>query len=258
MKILIAGLFIFISAAAQAQQYNIAPPPTGSDSNNCVSAPCATVQKAVEMCPMGGYCVISVAAGTYSQQVVALYYKVINIFGPLNSSGQCINRSSVTFSDGFGSGTIFSFQDHVILTVSCMTVTASNNGSIGFSARQFAIGDINDVSFGNFPNSYAIVANETSKVNVMNPTTNGTSSRWAAVADNSTLTVGGVFTYAGGSYGVAMVSVLFGGILNFNISSTSGTYSGYAYQCVDAIIKGASAIPATSGAFPGSTACRLY
>jgi len=71
-------------------------------------------------------------------------------------------------------------QDHAILTISCMTLAGYANGSVGFASRQFAIGDVYYIDFGQFRGGHVVVANETSKVNMHSPGIYGDASRFAA------------------------------------------------------------------------------
>ena len=150
--------------------------------NRIGSPPCTTFQRPVDLCPIGQYCTILAAPGVYSQRTNVFYYKVISIFGPLNNKGECADNRTVVVDDHriAKPGAIFFAQDHSILTISCMSLTAYSEGSLGFGARQFSIGDVNDVRFGTFVAGFGVSANETSKINVHNPEIGGGASRFAS------------------------------------------------------------------------------
>jgi hypothetical protein len=97
---------------AYAQMLYVAP--TGSDENACSSpsTPCATFQHAVDLCPSGAHCAISVTPGVYSQRT-NIYYKVISIVGHQDPNGQCIDRNAVVVDDrldGMGKVVPFSWR----------------------------------------------------------------------------------------------------------------------------------------------------
>jgi hypothetical protein len=137
---------------ASIQYYSVAPPPLGNDANDCVSAACATFQHAVNLCPSGGHCKIEVAPGSYSQKTSVVHYKVVTITGPISATGQCADTNGVVVVDDRTNGAmetsaIFWVQDHAILSIRCMTLRGYMEGSTGFAARQFAIGDVDDIDF---------------------------------------------------------------------------------------------------------------
>jgi hypothetical protein len=141
-------------------------------------------QHVFKICPNGGVCHLTLAPGTYSQRLNATYYKVFQVDGQLTADGRCADRAAVEIDDRIDgaptAGALFSGQDHVTLTVQCLTVRAYATGSIGFTSRQFAILDINYVEFLDFPGGTGIAVNEMSKANVFSPTIKGDASRWAA------------------------------------------------------------------------------
>ena len=246
--------------SASGQAYYIAT--TGSDLNDCsLAAPCATMQHVYSVCPNGGVCSLTLAPGTYSQRLDATYYKVFEINGQMGADGSCADRAAVEIDDRVDgvptAGALFSGQDHVILTVQCVTVRAYATGSIGFASRQFAILDINYVAFLDLPGGFGISVDEMSRANTVSPHINGSASRWAVAGDGSTLTVGGNLVYSSGTMEVAIIGALYGAIVNFYPSSVRGKPAGYAYQCVDATLRNATAIPGRMGAYPGTDNCHL-
>lgn len=227
---------------------------TGSDSNNGLTSatPFATIQHAVDVAPVGTPTAIQLANGVYHQRTNIVYYKVISLLGnPANNLGVIID------DNGIGPGIMVSAQDHCIATTDHISFASYSTGSTGFATRQYAIGDVNNARFFSFVGGNAVAANEGSKVNLFNTQVGTDASRFATVADNSQLNVGGSFDYLGGTFNVAMFSVLFGGILNFVPSSVSGSSSSYSYQGAGGIIKNAGAIPGI-GAYPGMVNTQLY
>ena len=95
------AVLLFLNVTARAHTYFVVPPPVGNDANDCLrpSHPCATFQRAVDLCPSGGTCTILPAPGTYSTKTNVHYYKVISITGEMDKSGNCVNNSAVTVDD---------------------------------------------------------------------------------------------------------------------------------------------------------------
>jgi len=238
--------------------YHIAPAPTGSDANDCLgpSTPCATFQRAVNLCPAGAYCGILPAPGVYSQKTDVFFHKTINI------SGNCSDHSAVVVDDrinGVGqAGSIFGVQDHATLIISCMTLAAYANGSVGFTSRQFAIGDVNDVDFGQFRGGLGISANETSKINIDSPRIYGDAARFAVAGDLSQIAIGGTIRIADGlTFEVAFLSALSNSIVLFYPSEMVGgeAMSGASYQCNDATIKTNVTLPGGDIPYVGTENC---
>src|ERR1700733_3452302 len=109
------------ATSSRAEKYIVAP--NGSDTNSCVDLPCATFQHAIDLCPVGKLCYIDVQPGTYSQTANVLYSKVVTIQGPNDEKGKCGDRRSVIIN-GRAPGDLFSIQDHAVLLIVCMTLTA--------------------------------------------------------------------------------------------------------------------------------------
>lgn len=271
MRLILVLLLLFgatVSAAADQsafrRSYSVAPPPMGSDSNDCISAACATIQHAADLCPAAWYCAINIAPGVYSQKTNVYYYKVIAITGPTDAKGQCVNRHEVTVDDLANgvrrTGSIFSVQDHAILTVRCMTLRANGTGTTGFAARQFAIGDVNDIDFLQFPSGTAVAATETSKVNVFNPSIAGNSSRFAFATDLSQITIDGLLRLARGlRFDVAFVTSVHKSIVSLYPSAIEGGegMSGASYQCADSTINRSVTLPGGDVPYVGNFDCAL-
>jgi hypothetical protein len=259
-------LLVLSTVTAAAQTYYIAPEPSGSDANDCLSASnaCATFQRAVTLCPTGGSCGILPAPGVYSQKTNVYYYKAVSIFGPRDENGNCIDRGAVAVDDrinGFGQAdAIFWVQDHAILTISCMTLAAYAKGSVGFASRQFAIGDVNYVDFGQFRGSHGVTANETSKVNIHSPGIYGDAVRFAAASDLSQISVGGTIRIGDGlTFEVAFLSAISNSVALVNASIVGGEgMSGASYRCMDAIISKNVTLPGGDVSYADNENCRVF
>jgi hypothetical protein len=269
LQVVVAAVVLStVTATAEypGQVYYVAPAPSGSDENDCLSpsTPCATFQRAVNLCPVGVYCSIVPAPGIYSQKTNVYYYKVILISGPPDKDGNCSDRSAVVVDDrinGVGQpGAIFGVQDHAILAIYCMTLTSYANGSVGFSSRQFAIGDVSYIDFGQFRGATAISANETSKINVFSPGIHGDATRFAMASNlsqiliNGMIRIGDVLTFE-----VAFLSALFNSNVLVKVSQIVGgeDMSGASYQCIDATISTNVTLPGRDVPYLGNENCRF-
>lgn len=237
---------------------------TGSDSNSCmsVSAPCATIQHVINLCPNGGLCGITVSPGVYQQKAVATYYKVIDVSGPLDGSGNCINPVSVIFDDRVNgvatAGNIFDAEDHVIMVYNCLSVAAYAPGSVGFHTRQFAISDGNNIEWidgsGNASWTGVAVA-ENSKFNLVNPRIFGGLITWGTASDSSQLIVSGTITNNTPVMSSYFLNLSYNAIADFTgVSGQSGgTITGPTFNCVNAILKGHTNVP--GDAPPTTSSC---
>jgi len=265
---LLGAVLVASPAAAQIRQYHyyVAPAPLGSDEGDCAarSKPCATFQRAVDSCPSGGHCFVEVAPGIYSQKTNVFYYKVVTFDGRQNAEGECSDRGAVVVDDrvnGIGqTGLLFWAQDHTVLTIRCMTLKAYASGSTGFASRQFAIGDVVDVNFAQFPSGLGVSAAETSKINVLNPGILGNASRFAMATDLSQVTVGGEVMIGDKlSFDVAFFSSLFGSVISVYPSAVAGgdAMSGASYECLDSRIRRTITLPGGDVPYPGNANCGL-
>jgi hypothetical protein len=257
------ALFLLSTITAAAQTYHVAPGPTGSDANDCSSPSkaCATFQRAVDLCPPARYCDILAAPGIYSQKTNVIYYKIIAISGPLDKDRNCIDRGGVVIDDRMNGtdtpGAIFLGQDHTILAISCMTL-AAYAGSAGFSTRQFAIGDVNDVNFGKFQGALGVSATEASKINIRSPGIYGSASRFAVASYLSQVTIGGTIKMGEGlTFEVAFLSALSNSTVLVYPSKIVGgqAMSGASYQCNDATIKTNVTLPGGDVPYVGTENC---
>jgi hypothetical protein len=187
------------------------------------------------------------------------------VSGPQDENGNCIDRSAVVVDDrinGVGQvGSIFFVQDHAILTISCITLAAYGNGSVGFASRQFAIGDVNYVDFRQFRGGYGVVANETSKVNIHSPGIYGDASRFASATDLSQVTIGGTIKIGDGlTFDVAFLSAASNSVVLVYPSTIVGGegMSGASYQCSDAIIKKNVTLPGGDVSYVGNENCSVF
>lgn len=261
-------VLLLSTATAAAEIYHVAPAPGGSDANDCLSpsTQCATFQRAVDLCPSATHCTIQTAPGVYSQKTNVVWYKAISITGPRAGDATCADRSAVVVDDridGVGqAGAIFMGQDHAILTISCMTLAAHANGSVGFAARQFVVGDVNDVDFRRFPAGLGIAAEETSKINVVSPGIHGDASRFVSAGGLSQVTISGAIRIGDGlTFEVAFLSALSNSIVSVypsTIVGGTGTMFGASYQCKDAIIQKNVTLPGGDVPYVGNDNCKVF
>lgn len=230
---------------------------SGSDSNDGLTqaAAFATVQKAVDVTIPGGGCNVLVHDGVYSQKTSVIYYKVVSVIG------QGADPLDVIFDDriaGSGvAGNVFAAQDHCILTLSNLGLAGYANGSNGVLSRQFAIVDLNDVEWTTFPVGNGLVANETSKINVLNPGVFGAMAAWAAVSDLSQLVVSGTTT-TNGPVITDFIAAHFKSVVTYTAAQSGAVPTGYSYLGTDSSFKGAAAIPGSLGADPASADVKTY
>jgi hypothetical protein len=127
-------------------------------------------------------------------------------------------------------------------------------------ATQFAIGDINDVDFGNFEGGVGVSAGESSKINILSPGIFGNGSRFGSASDLSQVTIGGGVKIADGlKLDVAFLSSAWNSIVSFYPSSMDGgtSFSGASYQCVDSTIKKNVTLPGGDIAYFESDDCTI-
>src|SRR5262245_25525951 len=104
----------------------VAPSPTGDDNNNCLSltTQCATIEHAITLCPIGGICSISLAAGTYTTTTGynIFYHRIVGI------TGDCANHGNVVINAVGNNISMFFVQDFAIGSVQCLSVTTNSTG----------------------------------------------------------------------------------------------------------------------------------
>jgi len=255
-----------VTAVAQTHTYFIAPAPSGSDANDCLSPSkaCTTFQRAVDLCPVAHYCSIVAAPGIYSQGINVAHYKHVLILGPTDQRGACIDRHAITIEGKIENGhqrdPIFWAQDHATLRITCMRLAARDQGQCAFLTRQFAIGDLDDVDFGAFADGYGVGAGETSKINIGNPGIYGNARLFAAASDLSQVTVGGLVKIADGlKFDVAFLASETSSVVSFYPSSVEGGahFSGASYQCSDAFIKKTVVLPGGDVPYLATDECKI-
>jgi hypothetical protein len=137
-----------------------------------------------------------------------------------------------------------------------MSLTAYSEGSLGFGARQFSIGDVNDVRFGTFVAGSGVSANEPSKFNVHNLEIGGGVSSFASASALSQVSIGGTIALADNlAFEVAFVSSIYNSVVSvYPLAITGGkALLGASYQCVDSIInRNASLHP-----YAGNVDCKV-
>jgi hypothetical protein len=180
IRFLVGALIaVTISGPVNAKERNRSPgtvifyaAPNGSDiDNDCLSAanPC-TPQGAHSVARnewdfANSSCLIQLADGIYTGtvsmagQYVGLH--LCDLVGKVDSEGNCLDRGAVVFNVPRGS-VAFNFQDRMIASISCLTVTG---GGVGFHGRQFVIFDIVDVDCGRL--SVCISGNLNTVVNTL-------------------------------------------------------------------------------------------
>jgi hypothetical protein len=82
------------ATGAGAETFYVSP--GGDDTGRCeLGHPCATFQRAFDVCPTGGSCGVVPAPGVYRQLTNVYYYKAISIAGEKDAEGHCVDRSKV-------------------------------------------------------------------------------------------------------------------------------------------------------------------
>jgi hypothetical protein len=242
---LLLAIAVLAAAATPvaAETYYVAP--TGTDTNDCLSPlkSCATFQHTVDLCPLGKACAILPAPGRYSQKTNVTYYKLIWIIGPQGQDGSCIDRSAIIIDDrieGIGPrGAIFAVQDHAIFALSCVTVRSYAQGTVGFFARQFGIGDVNYVDFLDFSDGVGASAAEGGKINLYSPGILGDAAGFAFATGLSQINIGGTLRLADKiKFSAAFLSSSSGSLITMHPDAIVGssTFLGASYQCSYALI----------------------
>jgi hypothetical protein len=141
-------LLAFTLGGEPAEAHSIIPlfaSPSGSDeNNNCTvsSAPCQTIQHALDSCPDGRRCSLSPARGVYTTATgnTFHYHRVMSIVG------NCKDWSAVVINIDGNSLSAFYVQDKAILTARCVTFATTGAHNVVMTARQSAIVDLDDVA----------------------------------------------------------------------------------------------------------------
>jgi hypothetical protein len=144
------------------------------------------------------------------------------------------------------------------MTISCMTLASYQNDFFGFVTRQFAIGDIKDVDFLQFPGGTMVLAGETSKINILNPGIRGSADHFAVADSLSQITIDGTITVSDNlHFGVAFLSSLNGSAVNVSSPRIDGgaAVTGASYQCNSSIINKSVALPGNDMPYTGNSHC---
>ena len=239
MRILFAVLLLF---ATQVWGVNTYVSPSGSDSNDCLSAgsPCLTLQAAADKATGGAGSItgagsVTIADGTYSGGVNVTYYKLVTFLG------NCSNNSAVVISNS--GGIVFNAQDHAIVTARCLTV---GPGNVGFAGRQFAIVDFQDVRFGTV--TTGVSANEMSKANCAGTITLAGNMTYYAAANGMSSVIIGCTTMFANSPTISTLAYAVG---RSYISASGAGYGGSSVSLTYQYINDSSLIIQPSGGFPG-------
>lgn len=205
---------------------------SGNDANDCISAPCRTIQRGADVAGQIGN--VSVAPGYYQAGANVIYYRMVNIIG------NCSDPASVVV-DTPGTNA-FIAQDHAILTVSCLTVMGT--GGIGLFARQFAIMDYANVIFGAM--SIHVSAAEMSKINCQSATIQGNAVYHAAANGMSTVSLTCSMSFPTGPSFSAFVYAVRKSIVDGSGATINGATNGLQF------INDASLTIQPTGGFPGN------
>jgi hypothetical protein len=233
---------ILLTLALPAFATNTYVSPSGSDSNDCLSAgaPCLTLQHAADLATGGagsysGGGTIYLANGTYSSGANVTYYKSVNFIG---NSGD--PTAVVVSTPG---AVAFTAQDHAIVSMRDFTISGVNG--IALSSRQFAIMDYQNMHFGSM--SIHISANEMSKINCGGTVSIAGSAIYHLAVNGQSMIDAGCPTtiYPGVSF-YSFAWAVGRSQINAGAATFSGTNSGLKYVNDSSLITGGNN-------FPGST-----
>src|SRR5262245_17714788 len=147
-------ILLAMLAPAKAQQLYVAK--FGNDDNTCMSqsAPCLTIQGAINKVPGGSLGVdIDIADGTYNEMPNIYYHRAIRL------RGNCSNLSSVQIiANSLG----ILVQDHAIGILQCLTIAAGTTEATGILSRQYSIVDAVRLRFSGFPLVQNIIVGDSS------------------------------------------------------------------------------------------------
>jgi hypothetical protein len=206
----------------------------GSDSRDCLtlSSSCRSIQHAVDLAPNAEYSTVIIGPGTWNVGGHVFYYKVVSFVG--NSGGGC--DPTQTIITLFGGDAAFTFEDHAIGTISCLTINSVGSASVGVITRQLTIADLYYVSFGPMAGGVHVSVNELSKLSYLGGVrVTGSAASHIVVSDGSAVMMAGTTQVdAGLSFGT------FGVVANKSLlNGSGGTMSNgspiYGYsRCADA------------------------
>ncbi|MCK6452917.1 MAG: hypothetical protein L6R19_19030 [Alphaproteobacteria bacterium] len=218
---LVLGACLLPVTGAQAAQLWVAGAENGGDdANSCTSAsaPCRTIQAAVDKAPWGQASSIQfVGCGTFAP-VNVYYYKFIGIVG---NDG---DLSCITIQPPPGRIAV-TCQDHAVVTLQYVTLAAAGSGSSGFYGRQYCIADVVDVRYLGFPGGLH-----------------------NAVTENSRLNCGGAVHVAGGAHSFATASDFSTVTLNCRLVVAAVPFASAFVTALDARIEMAGATIEDAGA----------
>src|SRR5262249_34491825 len=126
------------------------------------------------------------------------------------------------------------------------------------SARQFAIGDVNEVNFDRV--TLGVHAAESSKINVSSPAIHDKAGRFAWATDLSQITIGGKIEIADGlTFDIAFIASTFGSIVSVFATIEGGRRtSGASYQCVRSVIQKDIELPGGDVPYLETDECDLF
>jgi hypothetical protein len=242
-----AGIFCTIPTAFAFWSFALAPAPAnnlfvapdGSDAGLCSSlAPCATLARACDVANASTDRITSIelAPGTYvGGRCSVAYHRVVGVYGDCNSPAEIVLN---------GNDFAFFAQDLAILTAQCVRVRSSGERSVAFSARQYAIMDVNHAHIGELAQGIGLSAQETSRINCAAPLeVSGGAQALVAAGDKSTISLNCAVTFTGTPAFLALAVVSQSSLLNVRSATFSGSILGQKYICDNAEIVGASNMP---------------
>lgn len=134
--------------------------PTGDDANDCLTlaTACLTLQRAADSLKaadgLTGSGAVYLDDGVYTAGATVLYFRFVSFVG------NCAEPWKTKVSAPYGA-IAFNGEDHAIMIVKCMEISAQNG--IGIRARQFTIADYENIRWGSA--AIKVSATEISKAN---------------------------------------------------------------------------------------------
>jgi hypothetical protein len=142
------------SAETQGRHRFIAAP-AGDDNGACTQDRPCSPQGAVNACPMGAVCNITLQPGIYPDPAMNIHYhRTISI------GGDCSNPQAVIFRATTPHTALIWIQDHATAIVGCLALESETTGTTGIAGRQHIIADYEKMIFGPMPGGTHVAMNE--------------------------------------------------------------------------------------------------
>ncbi len=135
-----------LAGQAAAQLLTISP--SGQDSGNCRSSPCASIQYAADQVGMATFGTLMIQPGAYYGKLNFYEWHRLSISGPINVDGSCVDPGLVWIIDQDANTTALVSQDHATVIVQCATLVAAAPGISLLHARQLSILDYQNLKIG--------------------------------------------------------------------------------------------------------------